>query len=369
MSLTASTGSPGPQDGGSPVGHCEGQLPSRILVIRPGALGDAILTLPAAQRLQSTLAPSVVDWMGTGPVLDWLPGRTVVSRALSFERREVAALFTGEAGSSAALGDLLAPYTYVVSYVGGGPGTPFAVGLSAIVPGRVVHCDPRLGDGDPRHMSLRLQATLHAVGQRQVLELPRMTTTPYDEQTAQAWCRQNLSAGGPLLAVHPGSGSPGKNWPPERVAESISHLVGELGARVVLLCGPADEQACSGLEQRLVGLHLHCPVLRQAPLSLVAGVLSRCTAYLGNDSGISHLAAGLGVPSVVLFGPTDPRQWSPLGPRVRIITARRAGWGDAGWSGRTRMEDIPCDRVVSALGHMLRPPPAVDAIMPGEDEG
>ncbi len=56
-------------------------------------------------------------------------------------------------------------------------------------------------------------------------------------------------------------------------------------------------------------------------LHALATVLSRASLYVGNDSGVTHLAAALGVPTIALFGPTDPRSWAPVGPRVAIVTA------------------------------------------------
>jgi ADP-heptose:LPS heptosyltransferase len=126
---------------------------------------------------------------------------------------------------------------------------------------------------------------------------------------------RNLKLAGPALpdrwspgssdvVVHPGSGSAKKNWP------HFDELMGRSSAIKLL---PQN-------------------------LSLVelAGYLCRCGAFVGNDSGITHLAAYLGCPTVALFGPTDPRMWGPIGRRSRII-----------W--KTRLEDISVDEVLLTL--------------------
>jgi ADP-heptose:LPS heptosyltransferase len=59
----------------------------------------------------------------------------------------------------------------------------------------------------------------------------------------------------------------------------------------------------------------------------LAAVLAESRGYFGNDSGVSHLAAALGVPTVAVFGPTDPAVWAPLGPEVSVVAPR----GDAPW--------------------------------------
>jgi ADP-heptose:LPS heptosyltransferase len=118
------------------------------------------------------------------------------------------------------------------------------------------------------------------------------------------------------LAIHPGSGSPGKNWPPENFAGVADWAAAR--ANILLLSGPAER----GAEEIRKAMKKAAPfVADNLPLTRLAGVLNWSRAYLGNDSGITHLAASLGVPTVALFGPTDPAVW---GPRdcVRIVHER-----------------------------------------------
>lgn len=122
-----------------------------------------------------------------------------------------------------------------------------------------------------------------------------------------------LDAGGVL--VHPGSGAPRKNWPAARFAAVIAALQ-PAGLHVSLVVGEADEQAAADVE-RTLGRPLER--LRLA-LPTLARHLAGCRAYLGNDSGVTHLAGLCGAPTVALFGPTDPTVWGPLGPRVEILS-------------------------------------------------
>jgi Glycosyltransferase family 9 (heptosyltransferase) len=114
------------------------------------------------------------------------------------------------------------------------------------------------------------------------------------------------------VLVHPGSGSPRKNWPPGLFATVIK----ELASPVRLIVGEADALAASAVEQCL-GRRL--PRLEHPPLEELAARLAGCRAYLGNDSGVSHLAGLAGARSVVLFGPTPEAVWRPLGPRVSVM--------------------------------------------------
>lgn len=108
--------------------------------------------------------------------------------------------------------------------------------------------------------------------------------------------------------LHPGSGSVAKNWPFERFLALASSLR-ELGLRVRWCLGPAEE-----------GFRVPAQddILRELPLISLAHAIAQARICVGNDSGIAHLAAALGRPTVAIFGPTDPEQWAPRGPRVQI---------------------------------------------------
>jgi heptosyltransferase-3 len=129
-----------------------------------------------------------------------------------------------------------------------------------------------------------------------------------------------LPGPGPWLAVAPGSGHPLKNWPLAYYYEVSRALGWEYGLGVVWLAGPAEGEMLPYLEALAAAQGQI--LLANRPLATVARVLSRCRLYLGNDSGLTHLAAAVGEPEVVaLFGPTDPRVWAPLGPRLRTLVA------------------------------------------------
>ncbi len=106
------------------------------------------------------------------------------------------------------------------------------------------------------------------------------------------------------IIMHPGSGSPKKCWP-------YFNQLGKMLAKPVVLAGPNEGD-----------YKTEHPVLRDLSLPEVFNRLRSCRAYIGNDSGLTHLAAYIGCPTVALFGPTDPRVWGPIGRRARIIWKR-----------------------------------------------
>ncbi len=124
-----------------------------------------------------------------------------------------------------------------------------------------------------------------------------------------------------MIAVHPGSGGRLKCWPLERYFELIDCLQSD-GAFVILFTGDAEAgEVREGASRYARGRK---NTLHTAGLGLMsaAGLLSHCSLYVGNDSGFSHLAGILGRPTIVLFGPTDPFIWKPLGPRVKTVSTK-----------------------------------------------
>jgi hypothetical protein len=151
---------------------------------------------------------------------------------------------------------------------------------------------------------------------------------PAEDPGTQHFPRIHLS--GPLeagdfretVAIHPGSGSARKNWPRARFIDLAARLV-DRGLKTCWIVGPAEAE--TETEPLPGGDHwrcLHLPVL--------AARLAQCALYVGNDSGVTHLAAAAGSPTLALFGGSDPRVWAPRGPHVRIIDSTRQGMGAIG---------------------------------------
>ena len=135
-----------------------------------------------------------------------------------------------------------------------------------------------------------------------------------------------------LVAIHPGSGSARKNWPRDRF-EELAAALSSRGNRLAWITGPADDpRPPRGPAQSW----------RSLPLPDLATRLSACRLFVGNDSGVSHLAAAVGCPTVALFGATSERVWSPRGPRVTVI---RAATG--------RLEDISPSEVIARVLDLL----------------
>jgi len=277
----------------------------KVLLVRAGALGDLLMlrrTIAALQQARHTvalLAPSgpAAALVGSGP--------GDVTEALPWESAGFAGLFADDSLLDAIAAERLRRYDAALVYT---RNVSLARNVGRLVP-MVLQHDPDPPAGGP-HAAEWLASCLPAIGVRAAeIALPILVPSEDDQVRANALAA-DLPPG--FLAIHPGSGSPAKNWPAARFAA----LVRSLGAaRWLLVRGPADD-AAAALET-VPGAR----VARDLPLRVLAALLARAGAYVGNDSGVTHLAAATGVPTLALFGPTDPRVWAPVGPRVTVLAA------------------------------------------------
>jgi heptosyltransferase III len=248
-----------------------------VLVLRPGALGDTLLAVPALRALRSVCSPlRLAAHAGAARLLQSV---NEVDAGMGFDDPSLGWLFrTGEPPAGEAVVAWMNPR-----------GAPRLGNALVVAPGRPgredIHCAQYL---------LNTLAPLDVD--------PQLDDRPLEVRAHRT----------DDVLVHPGSGSTMKNWPAARFAATIALF----DRPVQLIVGEADEQAARDVEACL-GMSL--PRLAHVPLEQLAQRLAGCRAFLGNDSGVSHLAGLCGAATVVLFGPTSPTVWRPLGPSVHVL--------------------------------------------------
>lgn len=219
--------------------------------------------------------------------------------ALAIERREIADLFASSPLRPETI-HLLGGREEIHSWTGHGD-SGFAARLGALTVGRA-HVHPFRALRDDEHASDYYARVAGVRPLRRPLAVG---------EAARRWAEEILSAHRRALIVHAGSGGRRKNWSGmEQIARRWSEGEGD----VLQLIGPSEG------EERGFGF---AKVLRDQPLDHVAALLRAANCYLGNDSGISHLAAAAGARGLALFGPTCARQWAPRGGGMRSIVATR----------------------------------------------
>jgi ADP-heptose:LPS heptosyltransferase len=129
-----------------------------------------------------------------------------------------------------------------------------------------------------------------------------------------------LPEGPPFIAVHPGSGGRNKCWPLRRYMRLMEELHREGEVSFVVILGPAEDSGkYETLKKFIAEKGLRVEIIRDMPVSGIARVLKKAAFFIGNDSGIAHLASALGTPALVIFGPTDHEVWKPAGVNVGIV--------------------------------------------------
>jgi hypothetical protein len=288
-------------------------------------LRRAVFGLRRAGHRVGLLAPS-----GAGSALIG-PGPGEAQELLPWESAETAALFAG--GVASPLRGRLAAFDAAVAYT---RSADLVHNMGRIIPRVVVHDPaPPAGEGHASRWLARPLAALDVAGGGD--EPPTLQATSAEREQAAA-LRGDLPER--FLAVHPGSGAIAKSWPPDR----FGGLIDALGpGRFLLVEGPADAGAAAALRGRRGAV-----LARGLPPRVLGALLARAAALVGNDSGVAHLAAAWGAPTVALFGPTDPGVWSPVGPRVTIVRSPSG-----------RMDGITVDTVRAAVAPLVGgPPPA-----------
>ena len=300
---------------------------NRILLVRTGALGDVILTLPVLQALRDGAPHARIELLGKPDILA-LAGE-YAGGIHSIDRAEWTPFFVPGGLLPDRPVNRLQATDLVLSYLPDADGT-FTANLRRAGAGTVVSFPPHPPPDGSVHIVDHLLRPLAGLGIPACAVRPCVRLTPEDRRAASRLLQDSGLSGVSPLILHPGSGGVSKRWPPERFAGVADRAVQETGLPVLLLSGPAD----GDLADR-VGLHMQtaATVIPALPLTHLAALLECAAVYLGNDSGPTHLAAAVGAPVVALFGPTDPRIWAPRGAGIRVLQAAPAlppPGGDAG---------------------------------------
>ena len=299
---------------------------SRILVIRGGALGDFLLTLPAIKLLREAFPFAHLEILGYQHIVRLAELGGYASATRSIEYGPLASFFTRDGDLPAELVEYFAGFQQIVSYLFD-PDEIFARNLWRAGVRNLIAGSPKITDQE--HATRQLARPLERLAL--YLEDPAAWILPNEPRTIN----RNL------IAIHPGSGSESKNWPGSRFLELARWLLEQdEDRRLMLIGGEADHERLTILKAGLPNERLESR--QNLPLVTLALELRNCALFLGHDSGISHLAAALGVPSLLLYGPTDPAVWAPRNRGVRILRA----------PGLT-MEGIALCDVITAFGEIM----------------
>jgi heptosyltransferase III len=302
----------------------------RGVILQPGAIGDCILTLPLAELMKETVCPGGVDIIGHTEYLGMLPGRSCVDAVKSLDSMSLHRLFAGEGDFELADGDPLimafAGYSWIASFLGE-PESHFERNLIFTVncshSAEVITLAMKPGPEHGGHISdfyrkqFVEQSQLLSQEHNSAVGMPLIRATNADKLRGMEIMAENgVMPTTKAIIMQPGSGGAHKCWHLDNFI-SVARMLEKEGTDTVFLLGPAEQERFSQSainDMRVIG-----KTLTDLPLSDVLSILSCSRGYLGNDSGITHLAAAVGIRTVVVFGPTAPAIYGPLGPAVTIL--------------------------------------------------
>ena len=280
-----------------------GPLENKILVIRGGAIGDFILTLPAIAALRQQFPQSHLQVLGYAHIAQLAAAGGLVDAVRSIESRALAGFFARRGTLDKELQAYFAQFAVIISYLYD-PDEIFRENIARCAKGQFIQGPHRPDEHATVHATRAFLKPLERLAIFDADPVPRLAIPP---------------GNGDQLAVHPGSGSEKKNWPEPLWADFLAHLLQEPARRILLVGGEAEEGRLERLAARSPAGRVE--VARSLPLPALAERLRSCRAFVGHDSGITHLAAAVGLPVLALWGDTREEVWRPLGDRVWLLRA------------------------------------------------
>jgi heptosyltransferase II len=302
----------------------------KLLIRATNWVGDAIMALPALRAVRARFPDAEISILASPYVADIYRGQGVADELIGYDRNGEHAGIRGREKLVAALRArkfdtaLLLQNAFDAAWIAWRAGIPERVGYERDARGFLLTKAirvPRTGEIPAHEKYYYLELLKRAGWIDAIPEVSEISLKITDQQARQA--EEKLQsfgsmAGAVRIAVGAGASyGSAKCWPPERFALALNQLVKERDTEV-LLFGTAAEAGVSsaiqaGLKKPAIDL------IGKTQIAELPGLLSRCTAFLGNDSGAMHMAAAVGLPVVAVFGPTDPYGTAPVTPRCTVV--------------------------------------------------
>jgi ADP-heptose:LPS heptosyltransferase len=284
-------------------------LPNKILLIRGGAMGDFILTLPVLAALRRRFPGCPLEILGHEGPASLAVAAGLADCISPLESPALAGFFVRGGVLQARAAEYFAGFDLIVSYVYD-PEEIFQSNVRRCTAARFVAGPHRPDESSDLHAAHSLLRPLKVLGIDEADPRPRlMLPGPVEYSTNKR------------LAVHPGSGSPRKNWPEVKWAQLLKRLAAESEWHFLLIGGEAEGARCQRLAADLAPDRTR--LAENLPLPELAQRMRCCPAFMGHDSGVTHLAAALGLPGLVLWGPTNQAVWRPMADRMKLLQDER----------------------------------------------
>lgn len=305
----------------------------RILIIRGGAIGDFVLTLPAVGLLRKRWPKAHIECLGYPGIARLGLKRYYFDAVRAMDHGPLAGFFVPDLILEPELMDYFGSFNLVYSAIYDPDGifrkNLRRCGLKEVEPSPDLASPawegepPLLFSRDPRVKNLpavvHFSKPLRALGLGESIEPGCLELSEEDRRFAR---ERTAGAAGKIVAMHPGSGSVSKNWPVARWIELAERIRAMEGVHLLVTGGEADREVLARMRTSLPqGLWIEDSL----DLNQLAALYSAAALFLGHDSGPGHVAAAVGTPCILLFGTTDPGLWAPRGNHVTVLQAK-SGW-------------------------------------------
>lgn len=280
----------------------------KILVIRGGAIGDFILTLPVLSALRAQFPDTEIEVLGYPHIVRLAVAGGLAHNVRPIESRPLAGFFARHGELDGALADYFGGFALIISFLYD-PDQIFQTNIARCSGAQFISGPHRPDEAAGLPAARHFLKPLERLAIFDADSIPRLVLAPGAvEAQAQP---------GRWLALHPGSGSESKNWPEGNWKALISLLGQQTDFNLLIVGGEVEGERLHHLAN-LVPLSRR-RVLFNVPLVELAGNLNGCAAFVGHDSGITHLAAAVGLPGLVLWGGTREEIWRPPSPAMKIV--------------------------------------------------
>lgn len=278
----------------------------KILVIRGGAIGDFILTLPVLSALKSNLPDIEIEILGYPRIAELAVAGGLANRVESIESRGVAGFFARRGTLDDYYADYFSEFDLILSFLFDPDGI-FETNVTRCTTAQYISGPHRPSEEGTIHATSCFLKPLERLAIFDADTIPQLEIALAGKSPTPMINRAMTS--GRWLAIHPGSGSEKKNWPEGHWRILLKQLIQETDCKILLIGGEAEGKR---LERLAVDLPSDRHALAQGiPLPDLAQLLRLATGFLGHDSGISHLAGAVGCPGILLWGTTSVEIWRP----------------------------------------------------------
>ncbi len=346
----------------------------KILLIRFSALGDMVHVLPALRLLRESRPGVEIHWLTEDRFARMIENHPDLNGTYVFRRKEISSMWvnplrwpTAARTVSATIRDIRkAGFDWVIDFQGNAKSAMFvrASGIRSRIGfargfcrelnylSSNTHVRP---PGGRIHRIERNLSLLGPLGIQPNYMPPRFAAWEGDaESVGRAWAE--LAGGSPsVVMMHPGTSAFGafKRWPAERFGALAERLKADFGAAILVSHGPGEDDIAATVARISRGAAR--PLPHGTSLTALAEWLSRCSLFVGCDTGPMHIAAGLGIPVVAIFGPKDPVIYGPYGTKSKVVNcgAKCAPCDKRECDDPYCMTDIAIDDVYAACAALL----------------